>query len=207
MHPEMIVKVGGSLHDLPDLGRRLRAWLDQQPPRLVLIPGGGPAADWIRDLDACHHLSDERSHWLALRALTLAAHVLAARLPDSIVIEEIADSERAWKAGQIPILDPYAFARADERQPDHLEHSWAVTSDSLAARIAMVAGAAQLVLLKSCSVSEPADWVAAARQGFVDAALPSVLAKASFPLHVTAINFRSWQAVASSAIIPPRIGP
>jgi aspartokinase-like uncharacterized kinase len=207
MHPETIVKVGGSLYELPDLGQRLRAWLDQHPLRLVLVPGGGPAADWIRGLDVRHHLGDEKSHWLALRALTLAAHVLAARLADSIVIEKIADCEQAWKAGHVPILDPHAFACADERRQDHLVHSWAVTSDSLAARVAMVVGAPQLVLLKSCSVPELPDWVEAARQGLVDAAFPSVLAKAPFVLHVRAINFRSWQAAVSSATIPPEIGP
>ena len=50
--PPIVVKVGGSLYHLPDLGRRLRCWLatlDSLP--CLLLPGGGPTADVIRTLD------------------------------------------------------------------------------------------------------------------------------------------------------------
>ena len=45
----IVVKVGGSLYDLPDLGPRLRRFLDglDDPDRLV-VPGGGAAADVVR---------------------------------------------------------------------------------------------------------------------------------------------------------------
>ena len=164
----------------------MRAWLAERDARALLVPGGGPAADWIRDLDAQDDLGSERAHWLALRALTFAAHVLAQRVPGGVVIEEAADRAKAWRLGQVPILDLHAFALADEARHDHLDHSWAVSSDSLAARVAVVTGIEELALLKSQAWPPPIDWSAAADQGFVDDAFPSVVAAAATALRVSA---------------------
>ena len=83
-----VVKVGGSLYDLPDLGPRLQRWLNHVPANDVLIvPGGGPAADVIRDLDRIHHLGEENAHWLALEALRLNAHFIARLLPPADFID------------------------------------------------------------------------------------------------------------------------
>ena len=63
----VIVKVGGSLYDLPDLGPRLLRLLDrpEMQPTFV-VPGGGRLVDDIRGLDRLHRLGEEASHWLAL---------------------------------------------------------------------------------------------------------------------------------------------
>src|SRR5262245_19403362 len=83
----IVVKVGGSLYDLPDLGPRLQRWLDALHTRSILIvPGGGALADAVRDLDQIHGLGEETAHWLALRALTLNAYFLAALLPGAVVV-------------------------------------------------------------------------------------------------------------------------
>ena len=60
-----VFKVGGSLFDLPDLGQRL-AWLaEAQLSTVLLVPGGGPTAEIIRNLDRRHRLGEEAAHWLA----------------------------------------------------------------------------------------------------------------------------------------------
>ena len=57
--------------------------------------------DEHRGLDAAlAQLGEERSHWLALRALTLAAYVLAARLNGATVIEDLNERETAWRENQ-----------------------------------------------------------------------------------------------------------
>src|SRR5438128_5418731 len=111
MANELVVKVGGSLYDLPNLGHRLRSWLGAQTTRrIVLVPGGGSAADLVRQADGLDHLGEERCHWLALRALGFTAHLLAARLPSSRVLQDFTEREHAWGSGLTPILDMYAFA-------------------------------------------------------------------------------------------------
>src|SRR5262249_51626632 len=77
----MAGKVGGSLFDWPELGQRLGQWLDTlSSPTVLLIPGGGAIVEFIRKIDRWHHLGEEKAHWLALRALTINAHFLAAIL-------------------------------------------------------------------------------------------------------------------------------
>ncbi|MGH7227069.1 MAG: hypothetical protein ACRELF_27955 [Gemmataceae bacterium] len=191
MSGPIVVKVGGSLYDVPDLGARLRDWLGEHCSHgALLIPGGGPAADVIRQFDERHGLGEEKAHWLALRAMTLNAHFLAALLPpaDVIPIYRFARNDKS----RIAILDVHEFVRGDEARPGRLPHSWAVTSDAVAARVAVATQARQLVLLKSTTIPPNVDWRQAARLGWVDAMFAEVLRQAPPDLHVSAVNLRTW---------------
>lgn len=190
MGPMVVVKVGGSLFDFPDLRSRLKRWLEaQSDARLVLVPGGGAMADAVRDYHRVHGLDEERAHWLAIRTLGINAHFLAWLVGNGVVVEEAEDCTAAWEAGRLPVLDLFAFARADEHRPGRLPYSWRVTSDSLAARAAVALGARQLVLLKSVTIPEGTGWEQAAAQGQVDPAFPEVLRDAQ-GLEAQAINLR-----------------
>jgi aspartokinase-like uncharacterized kinase len=189
MTAPMVVKVGGSLFDVPDLGPRLRRWLDSNAPReVIVVPGGGPAADVIRALDRAHGLGEETAHWLALRALALNAELLAALMPRSCVIDGPDLAELVWEQGRRPVLDAFAFCEADEASAERLPHAWAVTSDSVAARVAVVAGAGELVLLKSAA-PPPGDVAAWAEVGYVDPWLPRALARSA--VRVRAVDLRT----------------
>ena len=189
----VVVKVGGSLFDLPGLGPRLERWLEGWGGDVILVPGGGVAADVVRAFDRRHGLGEEAAHWLALRALSLNAHLLAGLLPSALVVDDLEDCRRAWQAGLAAVLDPHAFARADEGRPGCLPHRWDVTSDSLAARVAVVAGARSLVLLKSVTVPDGVDWDEAGRLGLVDPLFADVLRQARPGPEVCAVNFRADQ--------------
>ncbi len=180
-----VVKVGGSLFDLPDLGPRLRAYLACLPAGdKLIVPGGGAAATVVRALDRDHRLGQQAAHWLALRACALNAHFLAHLLPRSSVLPE------PQHGSGLAILDPLAFLLADEGRPGCLPHHWDVTSDSVAARAAVVAGG-HLVLLKSISLSTTEDWLdVASAAGHVDPFLPSIVRQEK--LLVTTVNLRCW---------------
>lgn len=182
----VVVKVGGSLYDLPDLGRRLRAWLARlDAAQVLLVPGGGATADAVRAFDRRHALGEEAAHWLALRALTVNAHFLQTLLPGAEVVAQ--PSAR----GALSVLDAYAFGRADDGLPGCLPHCWDVTSDAVAARAAVVARAERLVLLKSVTVPAGLAWEEAERRGLVDAWFARVLAQSPGTLTVSAVNFRA----------------
>ncbi|HMF16110.1 MAG TPA: hypothetical protein VKE98_02835 [Gemmataceae bacterium] len=187
MRIDVVVKVGGSLFDLPDLGTRLADWLrGLKTPNVLLVPGGGRSADLVRDWDRQLQLGEETSHWLALRALTFNAHFLASLLSGSRVIKNPDDSG----SGLIPILDMCAWATMLDRLPDQLPHTWDVTSDSLAAQVAILGKASQLILLKSVPLPEGIDWREAARQGIVDPFFPQAISKAPANLTICVVSFR-----------------
>jgi aspartokinase-like uncharacterized kinase len=190
----LVVKVGGSLYDLPDLGPKLGAWLDSVATEaILLVPGGGVLADVIRRLDAVHRLGEESAHWLALRALTLNAYWLAELLPGTAVIADPGSAKRR-AAPQPPIhflLDCFAFAQADEQSDGRLPHVWQITSDSIALRAAIVADAARLILLKSVTIPADCNWTEASQKGHVDPFFPRLHEAAN--VTVQTVNFRAWQ--------------
>lgn len=177
-----VIKVSGSLFDWPDLRFRLAEWLSQRSEeRLLLVPGGGPATDAIRAYDRCHDLGEEKSHWLALRALTLNAWFLADLLAAPVVDPMIGK----WAGAAL--LDAFAFCQHDEIAP-HLPATWETTSDSVAAVAAIALKARELVLLKSCDTdsTEPQEWQ---RLGLVDSQIATLLRSAP-DLVVRFVNLR-----------------
>jgi aspartokinase-like uncharacterized kinase len=199
--PTIVVKVGGSLMDWPELGPRLKDWLSTLlPAQILLVPGGGQTVDVVRDLDRCHGLREESAHWLALRALTVNANFLADILTSlrAMVVADFGECESAWARNELPVLDPLPFARKDESQPGRLPHSWSATSDSLAARVGWRIRAQKLILLKSTTVPPEGYWKT--DSDFVDSFFPKIIdqaASAGIALEVSALNFREWLVVKS----------
>lgn len=183
----IVVKVGGSLYDHPGLGPGLWAYLETLGAPALIVPGGGPFADAVRQLDRVHQLGDEPAHWLALRAMDTAAAFLR-RLLGPVVSHPVAgpphdSDEHSW---QHLLLDARTFCFHDPALP----HSWDATSDSIAARAAAVFGASRLILLKSADIPSHTSWAEAAGCGWVDRHFPELIAQTG--LRVEAVNFRRW---------------
>ncbi|HWQ18380.1 MAG TPA: uridylate kinase [Methanotrichaceae archaeon] len=122
--PFHIIKVGGSLIDT---ARELVVALCKKPRLDVLIiPGGGPMADLIRDLSIRHQISDEACHWMAVLAMEQYAHFLADGT-DAALTAEIKRPQG------LAVLMPYQALQKDDRG---IDHSWDYTSDSIAAVVA-----------------------------------------------------------------------
>ena len=151
VRPLVVVKVGGSLLGWPAFPERLAAYFrSRAKDRLILIVGGGRAADWVRDLDRDHGIGPDRSHALALRALDLTAHVTSTLVPGLDVVENPGSFGECWEAGRIPLLAPRRYLNLQDRESNApLPHSWDVTTDSISARVALDLGAAELALIKS----------------------------------------------------------
>ena len=141
-----VVKVGGGLLAHRDsfdmvLSALAEVALDEQ---VLIVPGGGPFADAVRDQDARLAIPDDAAHWMAVLGMDQYAHLIASRMPGAVLVTDAAEISRALAAGRIPVLAPYAWLH----RADPLPHSWAVTSDSIAAWIARAIGARRLVLVK-----------------------------------------------------------
>jgi aspartokinase-like uncharacterized kinase len=140
------VKIGGGL--LTQAGH-LDAVLSEialvrEHVALLVVPGGGPFADAVRDIDRKLGLSDDAAHWMAVLATDQYAHLIASRLEGGVVVTDPGKIAAALDGGSIPVLAPYRWLR----DVDPLPHCWEVTSDSIAAWVARQVGARRLVLVK-----------------------------------------------------------
>jgi aspartokinase-like uncharacterized kinase len=151
-----IIKIGGGLTWVPGaldrvcsaVERAARAW------PVVVVPGGGPFADSVREFDRRVGVSADAGHWMAILAMDQYAHVLASRIAKAVLVEEPGCIRQALGAGSAVVLAPSRWMRS----ADVLPHAWEVTSDSIAAFVAGALDARRLVLIKPDSTgSDPVD--------------------------------------------------
>lgn len=175
-----VAKVGGSLFGYEQLPDRGQAWLAEQPPgTTIFIGGGGTLVDPLRAAHERFGLDQEASHWLAVRAMTVTSRLLARLLNVELVerfevVEQLIRDDRKIAC----VLDCEEFLRFREPHApgSQLTHDWSCTSDSIAARVAEVLNADELVLMKSADLpqadSQEQAFAQAASTGLVDPHFP-----------------------------------
>lgn len=141
-----VVKIGGGLLGRGDAFERVTAALAacRAARPFLVVPGGGPFAEAVREQSRQLQLDADTAHWMAILGMDQYAHALASRIRGAALVERERDIPVTLAAGRIPVLAPYHWLRA----ADPLPHSWDVTSDSIAAWLAGALGAARLILLK-----------------------------------------------------------
>jgi aspartokinase-like uncharacterized kinase len=141
--------------------------------RLIVLPGGSVFADLVRTEWARLRLSEECAHRMALLAMDQYGLALCHHCPGAEPVTDMRAARRVAAAGRVPILLASLLLRNDR----HLERTFRVTSDSIAAYLAHRLGAARLVLLKSAAnsfglVPHRAAAMELARRGLVDPVFP-----------------------------------
>ena len=141
---EAVVKVGGSLAEDPDTLERLCQELSvlARTYRMLIVPGGGEFADTTRKFDETFSLSNTVAHKMAILTMDQYGLLLSDIAPNSFVsysLEEISNSAK----GVLPIFLPSRLMFSE----DPLEHSWDVTSDTIASHIAGLLQAMKLILV------------------------------------------------------------
>jgi 5-(aminomethyl)-3-furanmethanol phosphate kinase len=141
---EAVLKVGGSLAEDPAKLAKLCRELSvlAEAHRILIVPGGGKFADTVRKLDNVYGFSNTISHKMAILAMDQYGFFLSDITPNSYV-SYVLDESRNSAKGILPIFLPSQLMFRE----DPLEHSWNVTSDSIAAYIAGLLDAKKLLLI------------------------------------------------------------
>lgn len=175
----LVLKLGGSLAESGRLRAALALVRRARRP-VVVVPGGGPFADAVREAQGALGLSDAAAHDMALLAMHQMAHAMMDLEPRLAAADTLVAVARAWRGRRVPVWLPMRLSAGDRRIP----RDWSITSDGLAARLAERLGDVELVLLKSCSVPAGASARTLARRGIVDPLFPAIVARANLAWRV-----------------------
>lgn len=150
-----VIKIGGGVAAYPGAIDKVCAAVAEvsRNHRIVVVPGGGPFADAVREFDRRIGLTADAAHWMAILAMDQYAHVLASRIPGAQLVEDPGAISGATGLGSAVVLAPSRWMRS----ADALPHSWEVTSDSIAAFVAGALDAERLVLVKPTEVGQTLD--------------------------------------------------
>lgn len=135
----IVVKLGGSLYNTPEL----EAWLstlashsDASP--IVIVPGGGPFANQVREAQEHHHFNDATAHHMALLAMKQFGLML-------IALEAKCQPFTSQKP--LPLLSVW-LPDDSLLSESTLIPNWDLSSDSIALWLASKLNAKQLLLVK-----------------------------------------------------------
>ena len=177
MTAPVVLKFGGSLLTIPDLMKRLEAVIDRlRPSPVLIVPGGGAAADIIRNLDQNLGLSPKKAHRDAIAAMSYNAALLC-RLNKSLrFVRNYEEALQVWSEGHSAVLDAdsFLFDQPDHDNEDSLQASWDITSDSIAAWTAQQWQADRIILAKSCDAPET-NLSALCQLGMIDRAFETIV--------------------------------
>ncbi len=134
-HNNAVFKIGGKiLEDYKNLectiSQLKKLYDDNTLQKIIIIPGGGSYANFIRSIDKKLVIGDDLAHWMAIFSMDYNGTDLNRKFPD---FECIDDFEKIQRAKRIfCIFLPYNYLKKN----DDIPHSWDVTSDSIAIYIA-----------------------------------------------------------------------
>jgi aspartokinase-like uncharacterized kinase len=173
-----VVKLGGSLFKTAHLKGWLAVLAQTRP--LVVVPGGGPFADQVREAQTQWRFDDTCAHIMALLAMEQFGRMLCALQPGLVAVANRSQIDEVLQRGETPVWMPSAMVMSDAG----IEESWRVTSDSLAAWLCAELDMNRLLLVKSVSLQGEdhcADELA--RAGIIDSQLGGYLQQ---------FNVHSW---------------
>jgi aspartokinase-like uncharacterized kinase len=164
---------------------------------VVVVPGGGPFADAVREAQPRIGFDDDAAHHMALLAMEQYGCALASLNGTLVLADSLTAIQQALAATQVPVWMPARMALAAD-----IPSSWDITSDSLAAWLAGQLDARQLLLVKHVSLG-------AATVSSPDATASSPKATVSSPeLIARGIVDKAFAAFLKSAKVPAAVlGP
>ncbi|MDF0376921.1 hypothetical protein [Methylophilus sp. YYY-1] len=190
-----VIKLGGSVTHYDSLMQWLKLVVRWGDGKVIIVPGGGVYADAVREFQRLRatmpegHIDDSQAHALAIYAMDQMARSLVAMMPAlTLVRNPFEIAERGWQhRGLVWLPSEMALNQAFATEYP-LPHSWDVTSDSLAAWLALQLDACQLLLVKSderlLSLEQALTLPQLQEMGMIDTGVTSFLKLARFKTRV-----------------------
>ena len=146
----IVVKIGGSLYH----SRNLPAWLScitgGAESGIVIVPGGGPFADQVREAARQWNLPQACAHDMAVLGMQQYAHMMLGLNDQLELVDSIEEMMQGKYTNKAMVWAPYPAVKS----ASDIDKSWETTSDSLALWLATKLSAKALFLVKSAPVKD-----------------------------------------------------
>jgi len=177
----IIVKLGGSLSRSDTLVKCLNSVEQKYPDRaVVIVPGGGAFADQVRLAQHRWQFDDKTAHRMAILAMQQMAFLIKGLKGNFSIARSVTDIRKKLHQQKTVIWSPDIV----ELDNAAIQASWDITSDSLAAWLAMALSARELILVKSAMIDENLSLQQLAKQNIVDEGFCDFVMRATFKIQV-----------------------
>jgi len=177
----IIVKLGGSLSQSDTLVKCLNRVEQNYPDSaVVIVPGGGAFADQVRLAQRHWQFDDKTAHRMAILAMQQMALLFNGIKGNFTIANSLLDIQKQLHKQKIVIWSPNII----ELDKAAIQASWDITSDSLAAWLAMALSASELILVKSAMIDENLSIQQLAKQNIVDKGFCDFAMHATFKIQV-----------------------
>ncbi|MDQ7091617.1 MAG: uridylate kinase [Methylococcales bacterium] len=181
-----VVKLGGSLEKSKQLIGCLNKIETLSQEMVIIVPGGGLFADNVRQSQQCWHFNDVIAHEMAILAMQQMALLFQGLQANFQVLNLVNDIQK-----QIKIKAPFKIIWSpciDELNEATIKASWGVTSDSLAAWLAIQLHASQLTIIKAINIPCLASLSQLEDQGIIDREFSFFVSEACFNIQIINAN-------------------
>ena len=135
MNKSIIVKVGGKIlenrNNIESTLNQFKSLLSNEMlQKVIIVPGGGSLADFVRQIDDKLDIGDDLAHWMAIYAMNHNGVNLCKNFTELKCIDNYDELQSCLNSEYekgIFVFIPYDFLS----QEDQLPHNWEVTSDSI----------------------------------------------------------------------------
>ncbi len=190
-----VVKLGGSLMKSGQLSEWLKQLKKHGSGKVVIVPGGGPFADHIRNAQEEWGFDNSAAHHMALLAMEQYAFYCQSLLPELETASKPEQIHKLIEQNKIVIFLAHQFMAEQKSFPE----DWSLTSDSIAALISGILQADGLILIKSITKIAKTDTVQdLARLGVVDEFFPGLCQGLNGEIHcLTAKDYHKLEKLIS----------
>lgn len=174
----IVLKLGGSLLSSPVLIEFLQLASQKGQGQLVIVPGGGVFADQVRITQQQWDFNDKTAHSMAVLAMQQMALLFQGLCPKLVLVNQRAEIHPALQRHQVVVWSPLIT----ELDAKGVPANWEMTSDSLAAWLAIQLSAIRLMLVKSVQIPEGATLKQLSTLGIIDKGFMRMVHKKSLTI-------------------------
>lgn len=177
----IVVKLGGSLSQSDALINSLNSLEKNYADRaVVIVPGGGAFADQVRLAQRRWQFDDSTAHRMAVLAMQQMALLIKGLKDDFTIARSTTDIPKQLQQQKTVVWSPDIV----ELDNAGIQASWDITSDSLAAWLAKVISATELILVKSAMIDASLSLNQLAKQDIIDKGFCDFVSRTTFKIQL-----------------------